>query len=250
MTTPDLRALLPHGSTPAVLRLLGGDRPHVDLDGTRRELPEGSRRLVAYLGVHDGWADRRTAAGALWPYGNDKRAAGNLRSAVWRLRGAGIEVMESDKSTLRLRSGVLVDATLVADWAARLIEGRAGAADLDVRAWSPALPELLHGWSDEWVVFPRERLRQRALHGVEALSRHLVRAGRIAAGIEAAAAAVAVDPLRESAQRVLVEAQIAAGNLGAVYRIFHEYRALVSGALNVVPGRAFTRMVDAARGVG
>ncbi len=247
MITPDLRALLPYGSTPAVLRLLG--HPHVDLDGTRQELPEGSRRLVAYLGVHDGWAERRTAAGTLWPHGNDKRAAGNLRSAVWRLRGAGIDVIESDKSMLRLRPGVLVDATLVADWAARLIEGKSTQADLDVRAWSPALPRLLDGWSDEWVVFPRERLRQRVLHGVEALSRHLVRAGRITAGIDAAAAAVAVDPLRESAQRALVEAQIAAGNPGAAQRIFRDYRTLVLGALNVAPGRTFTRMVDAARGV-
>lgn len=247
MTTPDLRALLPYGSTPPMLRLLG--HPHLDFGGTREELPEGSQRLVAYLGVHDGWAERRTAAGTLWPHGNDKRAAGNLRSAVWRLRGAGLEVIESDKSTLRLRPGVLVDATLVADWAARLIEGRATEADLGVRAWSPALPELLGGWSDEWVVFPRERLRQRVLHGVEALSRHLVRAGQITAAIEAAAAAVAVDPLRESAQRALVEAQIAAGNPGAAERIFHDYRRLVLGTLNVVPGPTFTRMVDKSRGV-
>jgi DNA-binding SARP family transcriptional activator len=247
MTRPDLRTLLPHGSTAPVLRLLG--HPHVDVDGTRQELPEGSRRLVAYLGVHDGWAERRTAAGTLWPHGNDKRAAGNLRSAVWRLRGAGIDVIESDKSTLRLRPGVLVDAALVADWAARLIEGKPADADLEVRAWSPVVPRLLDGWLDDWVVFPRERLRQRVLHGVEALSRHLVRAGRITAGIEAAAAAVAVDPLRESAQRALAAAQIAAGDRGAAHRIFHEYRTLVQGALNVAPGPTFTRMVDACRGV-
>jgi DNA-binding SARP family transcriptional activator len=96
---------------------------------------------------------------------------------------------------------------------------------------------------------PRERLRQRVLHGVEALSRHLVRAGRITGAIDAAAVAVAVDPLGESAQRALVEAQIAAGNPGAARRIFHDYRTLVWGTLKVVPGRTFTRMVDAARGV-
>ena len=215
----------------------------------RRELPEGSRRLVAYLALHDGWAERRTAAGTLWPVGNDKRAAGNLRSAVWRLRGVGIDVIDSDKSTLRLRPDLLVDATLVADWAARLIEGTATGSDLDVRAWSPALPDLLPGWTDDWVVVHRERLRQRVLHGLEALSRHLVRAGRTATAIEAAAGAAAVDPLRESAQRTLVAAHLAADDPAAADRIFQDYRTLVLRTLNVVPGRTFTRMVDAARGV-
>jgi hypothetical protein len=43
-------------------------------------------------------------------YGDDHRAAGNLRSSLWRLRGAGIDVLTSDKSSLCLRDGVLVDA--------------------------------------------------------------------------------------------------------------------------------------------
>jgi DNA-binding SARP family transcriptional activator len=238
MTEPDLRA---------TLHLLG--HPHVDVDGVRRELPEGSRRLVAYLALHDGWAERRTAAGTLWPVGNDKRAAGNLRSAVWRLRSAGIDVFESDKSTLRLRPDLAVDATLVADWAARLIEGKATESDLAVRTWLPAMPELLPGWSDDWVVVHRERLRQRLLHGLEALSRHLVRAGRTATSIEAAAGAVAIDPLRESAQRTLVEAHLAAGDPAAAERIFRDYRLLVLRKLNVSPGRTFTQVVKAARGV-
>jgi hypothetical protein len=75
-------------------------------------------------------------------------------------------------------------------------------------SWAEAL-ELLPGWYDDWVLLEREPLRQRVLHGLEALSRHLVRAGRFAEAVEAAMVAVAVEPLRESAQRALVTAHLA-----------------------------------------
>lgn len=244
VTEPDLRALLPPRSTGAVLRLLGP--PHVEVDGVRREIPEGSRRLVAYLALHGGRAERRTAAGTLWPLGNDKRAAGNLRSAAWRLRGVGIDVIDGDKAALRLRPDIVVDVDLVADWAARLIEGTATEADLTVRAWSPGLLDLLPGWFEEWAVFERERLRQRVLHGLEALSRDLVRQDRALEAVDAAAGVVAIDPLRESAQRALVEAHLAAGNVAAAERIFLGYRRLVLRELNVFPAPDFARLVTAA----
>ena len=65
---------------PAVL-LLGG--PYVMLNGDRREVPDGSKRLLVFVALGTGRVDRRYAAGSLWPLGNDERAAGNLRSALW-----------------------------------------------------------------------------------------------------------------------------------------------------------------------
>jgi DNA-binding SARP family transcriptional activator len=241
MTKPDLHALRPDRPTGPVLCVLGG--LFVEVDGRRLEIPEGSKRLVAYLAVHDGWAERRTVAGVLWPLGTDARAAGNLRSAVWRLRGAGIDLIDGDRSALRLRSDVVVDAHLVADWAARLIEGPASAADVAVRVCSPVLMDLLPGWFEDWAVFERERLRQRVLHGFEALSRHFVGVGRATEAAKTAAGVVAIDPLRESAQRALVEAHLAAGNTAAADRIFRRYRELVLRELNAFPSPEFIRLV-------
>ena len=109
----------------------------------------------------------------LWPIGNDVRAAGNLRSALWRLRGAGIDLLESDNCALRLHPDTVVDLHVVSDWAARLIEGRACVDDLNTGAWRSNALELLPGWYDDWVVFERERLRHRVLHGLESLGRYL-----------------------------------------------------------------------------
>jgi hypothetical protein len=45
---------------------------------------------------------------------------------------------------------------------------------------TPEAVHLLPGWYDEWVIFDRERLRQRLLHGMESLVRQLVSRGLLA----------------------------------------------------------------------
>src|ERR1700752_608257 len=107
-------------STP-VVRLFGG--PYVSYGRQRVTIPEGSKRLLVFVALHRGRVERRYAAGTLWPAGDDVRAAGNLRSALWRLNGAGIPVLSADKHGLVLRDDVLVDVHLVGSWASRLIKG-------------------------------------------------------------------------------------------------------------------------------
>ncbi len=187
--------------------------------------------------------DRRHAAGSLWPEGNDERASGNLRSALWRLRCANIDVVEGDKQFLRLRPGTLVDVKVVSDWAERLAEGSATLADLRVVTWRTAAMDLLPGWYDDWVIFERERIRQRLLHALEALSRHLIADGRYAEAVEAAIIAVSADPLRETANRVLVEAHLAEGNLVEACRAYQRYRDLIRRELGVEPGSELASLV-------
>ena len=69
-------------------------------------------------------------AGTLWPLGDDARAAGNLRSALWRLKGCGIDVVETDKVSLWLRPETVVDVELLGDWATRMISGHLQPGDL------------------------------------------------------------------------------------------------------------------------
>src|SRR5260370_20331027 len=127
MTQNLVRCLLSHPDlegAPAVL-LFGG--PYVMLNGGRLEVPDGSKRLLVFVALGDGRVDRRYAAGSLWPIGNDERAAGNLRSALWRLRCAGIDLVEGDKQGLMLKPGTVVDVSIVWDWAGRVVDGRATA---------------------------------------------------------------------------------------------------------------------------
>jgi DNA-binding SARP family transcriptional activator len=228
------------GTSP-VLHLFGG--PFVTCGGTRLEVPEGSKRLLVFVALHRGRIERRYAAGALWPTGDDIRAAGNLRSALWRLNGAGVQVLSADKHGLAIGDGVLVDAHIVSSWAARLIGGSASRYDLEIMPWGVDALDLLPGWYDDWALLERERIRQRLLHALEALSRELVQLRRFAEAVEAAMMAVGADPLRESAQRALIEAHLAEGNWIEGRRSYDAYRDVLARELGTEPGPELTAMV-------
>jgi DNA-binding SARP family transcriptional activator len=222
------------------------DGPYVTFANRRTDVPEGSKRLLAFVVLHHGRVERRHAAGSLWPKGDDHRAAGNLRSSLWRLRGAGIDVLSSDKWSLRLHHDVLVDAQLTLDWANRLITNTSYADDLAILPYRVDALDLLPGLYDDWIVIERERMRQRMLHALEALSQLLAQAGRYADAVEAALTAVNAEPLRESAQRALIEAHRAEGNWVEVRRTYIAYRDLVRRELGVEPSRNLTVLVSGA----
>jgi DNA-binding SARP family transcriptional activator len=217
----------------AVLHLCGG--PYVTVGPRRREVPEGSKRLLAYVALRRTRVERRQAAAALWPDVDEVRASGNLRSALWRLRTAGVDLLAADKWFLRLRDGVPVDVHLLDDWATRLIRGAPRPADLAVLPSLADALELLPGWYDDWALDERERVRRRLLDALEALSRALVRAGRLGEAVEAAMAAVAADPLRESAQLTLIQSHAAEGNWIEARRTYDTYRDLLRRELGAEP---------------
>ena len=232
------------GRPGTVLHLFGG--PYVTVDECRHEIPEGSKRLLVLVALRRRRVERRHAAGLLWPIGSDERAAGNLRSALWRLRGVGVDLLVVDRCSLRLRDDVAVDLEATSDWARRLTAGTAGPDDLTLPpSWSDAL-DLLPGWYDDWALVERERLRQRVLHAMEALSGRLVDVGRFGEAVEVAMAAVAVDPLRESAQRSLLLAHLAEGNTVEGTRCLRSYRELLRRELGVEPTPDLTALLHVA----
>jgi DNA-binding SARP family transcriptional activator len=227
-----------------MLCLVGG--PYVVRRGRRFNVPEGSKRLLAYVALHGGRVDRCRAAGTLWPYGPDNRAAGNLRSALWRLKGAGIEVIEADKAVLSLKPGTVTDVHQLCEWAARAIEGRVTEADMRILHWDPEAADILPGWYDDWVICERERIRQRLLHGLEAVGRQLLLQHRPADAIEAAMEAVRIEPLRESSQQLLIEAHLAEHNYGEARRTLHSFEQLLEHELGIRPNPDLISLVSTA----
>jgi DNA-binding SARP family transcriptional activator len=217
----------------AVLHLFG--TPFVSFGRRRVEVPEGSKRLLVFVALHRRPVERRLAAGVLWPSGTDTRAAGNLRSALWRLNAAGIPLLQADRFRLTLRDDVHVDVRIVNDWLARVIGGSASWEDLAVIPLGIDEVDLLPGWYDDWAVIERERVTQRVLHGLEVQSWRLVQQGRHAEAVEAAIVATEADPLRESAQQRLIEACLAEGNWSEARRRLEVYRKLVRHELGIEP---------------
>lgn len=222
--------------------ILGG--PYVIQAGRRLAVPEGSKKLLVFVALHDGRVDRRYAAGTLWPYVSDERASGNLRSALWRLKAAGIDVLEADKVFMSLRRQTAIDVHALRDWAGRVIGGTGQMLDLALPNWTLEALDILPGWYEDWVIFERERLRQRLLHGLEALCCQLIRLERYAEAVEVAMDVVDIDPLRESAQRALVEAHLAEGNVVEARRTYRAYLWLLGRELGVLPGAGIRGLVE------
>ena len=246
MTIGLVRALAadPAAGRPLV-HLLG--HPRVSGAGGEAGLADSGARLRAYLSLNDGEIDRRRVAGTLWPDTDEVRAAGNLRTALWRLKGTGLPLVEAGKSSLSLGRDVQVDVHLLGDWAARMISGEFTADDVAHTPWDLGRLEMLPGWYDDWVLLDRERLRQRLLHALEVLARALVDAGHCAEAVDVALVAATADPLRESAQRVLIEAHLAEGNRGEARRRFDEHRDLLARELGVEPSPVLVALVAGVR---
>jgi DNA-binding SARP family transcriptional activator len=220
------------------------EHPYVSQSTRAWDIAEGSTRLVAFLALQRAHLERRFIAGSLWPGVTEPRAAGNLRSALWRLNNLGFPLIRSAKSSLGLLDDVRVDAHLLGDWANRVIAGAHEPRDMAVMPWDLDRLDLLPGWYDDWVLVERERLRHRLLHALEAMSRALVAQARYSEAVEAAMAVVRAEPLRESGQRVLIEAHLAEGNWREAKVGLDAYRRLLGSELGVRPSPSLIRLLD------
>jgi DNA-binding SARP family transcriptional activator len=210
---------------------------------TERQVPGLGARLLGYLALRRRRVDRRTVARSLWPELSEARSSARLRTSLWRLRADGFGVLTANGGGVGLSPAVAVDVEVACSWAGRLIDGSASEQDLSWWSRDRGSVEVLPGWDDEWVIVDRERVRHRMLHGLEALSRRLIEAGRAAEAVEPALVAVGFDPLRESAQRSLISAHLAEGNVMDASRVFETYRRLLQREIGLRPGPAISAMV-------
>ena len=213
------------------LALLGGFE--LRAEGEQVMLPRTVERLLALLALEGRPFLRSHFASRLWPDWREERSNANLRSALWRLRRTGLPLVRADNGRLGLHDEVEVDVTRVLTQASRLVRaGECPSDDLDPR---PLFQDLLPDWYDEWVLIEQERVRQVRLRALEALSLRLSAAGRFAEAVEAALAAVNIEPLRESAHRALIGVHLAEGNLGEGFRQYERMRLLLRDEIGVEP---------------
>lgn len=216
------------------LALLGSFVLHVG--GSPVVLAPASQRLLAYVALTGRTVRRDGVAGALWCGEPEERAHTNLRSAVARLgarapgllRGRGLELTLSESLRIDLHDMRRVALDVIA-------RPSPDAVDAAVQALPLLSAELLPGWYDEWVIHEAEAWRQLRLHALEALGRQLALAGRHAEAVVAAQAAVAGDPLRETAQAVLIDVHLREGNQSEAVRTYERYRRRLHDELGLEP---------------
>jgi DNA-binding SARP family transcriptional activator len=235
----------PAGPPPAV-RLLGGFG--LAVRGQPTTLQIHAQRLLAYLALaQPTHVDhlRTVVAERLWGDVTVERSHASLRTALWRIRRADPHLVHASRDTVRLNEEVEVDVRCCLSQSSRLlalhIELQPGDTDLgNLRG------ELLAGWDEEWLLLERERIRQVQIHALEALAGRLRRLGRHPEAIEAAFAAIAAEPLRESAHAALIEVFLAERNLAQARRHLDRYAVLLWSELRIKPSAALTNRVAGA----
>ncbi len=213
-------------------------------DGSGAVVPvaQSAQRVVAFVALHERPVRRVYTSGMLWTDAAEQRANSSLRSALWRIPSpGGLPLVQASTTHLWLDPRVEVDFRHGMSRALAIIEGRPGedgspeAGDLGA--------DLLPDWYEDWVLVEQERYRQLRLHALEKICEALTDAGRFGPALVAGLAAVACEPLRESAQRQVIRTHIGEGNLSEALRQYQGYARLLDQELGARPSPALERLV-------
>ncbi len=230
-------------SGPLQLMLLGGfNLLHGD---EQVMLPVTAQRLVALLALRDRPLSRTYLAGVLWPDCPAERSLADLRTALWRANHGRAPVIAIVGVRLSLRAEVQVDVRALVAFGRAAADRTAASATAELAgiSWPELVLDLLPDWYDDWLVDDRERLRQLRLHALESMTDELSLRGRHVAAIQAALAAVTLEPLRETAHAALIRAYLAEGNRSEALRQFQRCRELLETGLAVEPSESIRQLI-------
>lgn len=205
------------------------------------EVASREQRLLTALALH-GDRPRSHVAGVLWPESEEGRALGNLRAAVWHVQHSLPQLLTEGRGPLGLQPGVHVDVRELLDVASRVSAGTVPAEPAAALAVL-SRGELLPGWYEDWVLFERERTQQLRLRALEALADQLLAMGQVDQALGAAMAAVAIEPLRESAHRALVRVHLTIGNHADAMRVYETFRNRLRAELGILPSAQIRALV-------
>lgn len=244
----------------------GADCGHLELDllrfwqlrrdGEIVHVALRQQRLIAALAIR-GPRARNYVAGLLWPDCPEPRALESLRVSVHMVSRQVPGLLAKDGSVLALDPVVEVDLNRVR---AMLQETAGGTETASVRQESgtgsapkTALlalrdADLLPGWYEDWVVFEQSRLHQDRLHALTLLSRSLLATGDCECAVEAATAALEIEPLYESAVRALVTAELALGNPVSALHAYENYATALRRDTGILPSEALDNLIKGLAG--
>jgi len=202
-------------------------------DGQTVVLQPAVQRLIALVALRT-IIGREEAGGILWPDVPDRTATARLRTTLWRLRRSGSDVLTTANGQLMVRDQVEVDYQ---DWmrlALRILDRPESVTEVDLSSLRPH-GELLPGWYDDWTLLERERVRHLQLHLLEVAADQMLRQGRPAMALELALGALRIEPIRESAHRLVIRVHLAEGNAGEAWRQFKHCERVLGKELGISP---------------
>jgi predicted ATPase/class 3 adenylate cyclase len=209
--------------------------------------------LLALLAMRAGRElDRAWLASTLWPDSSPTQAFVNLRVSLNDLRrvlgAADSRPVGWDRLCSPTGRTLCLDLTGAEVDVVAFDEGIAcGALAALERAVSLYRGPLLEECAEEWVFLERRTREQAYLQALERLAADALERGELGAAERHLRRAVAVDPLRESAQRGLMQALAKGDNFAAATQVYRELRLLLHRELNGEPDSETTALYERIR---
>ena len=221
------------------LRITHHNRP-ISLSARRAEV------LLAYLAITKRAHERESLGTLLWDDRTQKQTKANLRSLLAQMPAEIKECLLATRNAIGLKhvettGSIWVDA--LAFEAASTEIGAQG--DFLAHYKGDFLAGVFIADSrglEEWIAVTRERLRQVALAAHETAAKRALYARDYATGITHAQALVALDPLRETGQRLLMRLLVRDGHGNAALQQYQRLVALLNEELGVPPSAETERL--------
>jgi DNA-binding SARP family transcriptional activator len=200
-----------------------------------------AQRLIAFLALEPRPVLRTYVSGSLWTDSQSARASASLRSALWRCTApGGAPVILATSTHLRLHPSIEVDFLQTVSWMKAML---ADTSLVDPDRSVTLDRDLLPDWYDDWVMLERERFRQLRLHALELQCHRLAALGRFGEAVNAGLAAVAIEPLRESAHREVIMVHLLERNTVEAIRQYRRYEQLLAVELSLQPSAQLSQLM-------
>lgn len=230
----------------ALLRTGGTKTGHPAAGPDRAALPDLAWPILGcLLASPHHRATRGSLMAQLWPDQGEECARRRFATALWRTRsalgGAGrMIVADGEIIALNLDAHVWVDAValerrLTAVLAAPQRLALPGERRRLVHALGHYRGPFLPARDQEWIMLQRARLQSLFLDALYALTAAAAQAGAWAEAQACASRLCAAEPLREDAQRLLMEAHLRCGNRALALRQYRRCEALLAQELGAPP---------------
>jgi len=193
------------------------------------------RRLLAYLCVRNKGVPRHVAAAELCPDEPEDVGRANLRRALWHLPTGWVSVAGPE---------LILEAETDLAHARQVAGGAISGQPLTLEDISLLSNDILPGWNEDWLLAAQDSFHLLRVQALEAACRTMVASNHVLA-IQAGAAAVAAEPLSESAVEALISAHLAQHNRHQAAQCFKSLEQRLRTELGVAPDPALAQRLVA-----